>query len=231
VRARGGGGGGDLDVAERAGADRVILATAAHRPPLQRPAGRPHETLRGRWGMWLLIATEAMLFVFLFFAYFYLGLQAPRWPAAAEQPSLGYALPMLAILLASSAVLHWGELGIRRNDTARLKIGLGLTVLLGALFIVVQIFEYRSHLQTLHPRDSSYGSIFYTITSFHFLHVVVGWLMLWFVFARSLAGHFDAPRHLAVKNVTTYWHFVDLIWIFVVSILYIAPRFYGPPLP
>jgi heme/copper-type cytochrome/quinol oxidase subunit 3 len=191
---------------------------------------RPHERRMGEIAMWMFIATEATLFALLFFAYVYLGLSQPHWPVD-EDPKFKFALILAGILIASSITAHWGQLGIRRNDTARLNAGLGLTVLLGALFIGVQILEYRAHLQTLHPRDSSYGSIFFTITSFHFLHVVVGWLMLWFVLARSLAGHFSASRHLAVKNVTTYWHFVDVIWLFVVAILYIAPQFYGPPLP
>jgi heme/copper-type cytochrome/quinol oxidase subunit 3 len=197
---------------------------------LERAQERPHERRMGEIAMWMFIATEATLFALLFFAYIYLGLSQSHWPIG-EDPKYKFALILAGILIASSITAHWGQLGIKRDDTARLKIGLGLTVLLGAVFIVVQIFEYRSHLQTLHPRDSSYGSMFYTITSFHFLHVVVGWLMLWFVFARALAGHFDGRHHLAVKNVTTYWHFVDVIWLFVVSILYIAPQFYGPPLP
>ncbi|MBN1239394.1 MAG: heme-copper oxidase subunit III, partial [Gammaproteobacteria bacterium] len=85
------------------------------------------------------------------------------------------------------------------------------------------------HLRTLTPEESAYGSIFYTITSFHFLHLVLGIFMLLFVLARAFAGHFDGRRHLAVKNATMYWHFVDIVWIFVVAILYLSPRFYAPP--
>jgi heme/copper-type cytochrome/quinol oxidase subunit 3 len=205
-----------------------VAATTAE--TFERGQDRPHERRMGEIAMWMFISTEATLFSLLFFAYIYLGLSQSHWPIG-EDPKYKLALVLAAILIASSVTAHWAERGIRRNDTARLKIGLGLTVLLGALFIVVQIIEYRIHLQTLHPRDNAYGSMFYTITSFHFLHVVIGWLMLWFVFARSLASHFTAARHLAVKNVTTYWHFVDVVWLFVIAILYIAPQFYGPPLP
>jgi heme/copper-type cytochrome/quinol oxidase subunit 3 len=202
----------------------VILVAPRSDRPLQRSVGRPHETVRGRWGMWLLVATEAMLFVFLFFAYFYLGLQSGRWPGAGESPSLGYALPMLGILLVSSGVLHWGERGIVRGRSRRLAVGLGVALLLGAIFLTVQFFEYREHLKHLTPRTDAYGSIFYAITSLHMAHVVVGMLVLLHTLARTLAGHFDEGHHVAVQNASLYWHFVDAVWVCVVAVLYVGPR-------
>lgn len=189
---------------------------------------RPTETRRGEIGMWLFIGTEAMLFALLFFAYFYLGSSKPQWPLR-EDPPYTLALTLLAILVVSSAVAEWGKRGVAKNQTGRLKIGLGLALLLGAAFIGVQMLEYHRHLKTLKPEDNAYGSIFYTITSLHFAHVVMGLALLLFVFARALAGHFSAQRHVAVKNATIYWHFVDLVWIFVVAIVYLSPHFYAPP--
>jgi heme/copper-type cytochrome/quinol oxidase subunit 3 len=189
---------------------------------------RPIEKRRGEIGMWLFIGTEAMLFALLFFTYFYLGASKPQWPLK-EDPSFALALWLLAILLVSSVVAEWAKRGVVKNQTGRLKLGLGVTLLLGAAFIVVQVFEYRKHLAKLKPDDDAYGSIFYTITSVHAAHVVMGLGLLLFVFARSLAGHFNADRHVAVKNATIYWHFVDLIWIFVVAIVYLSPQFYSPP--
>jgi heme/copper-type cytochrome/quinol oxidase subunit 3 len=189
---------------------------------------RPTEKRRGEIGMWLFIGTEAMLFALLFFGYFYLGASKPQWPLE-EDPPFSLALWLLAILLASSVVAEWAKRGVAKDRTGRLKIGLGATLLLGALFVVVQMFEYRRHLKLLRPDENAYGSIFYTITSVHFAHVIVGLCLLLFVFARALAGHFDSKRHVAVKNATIYWHFVDLIWIFVVAIVYLSPHFYAPP--
>lgn len=189
---------------------------------------RPVERRRGEWGMWLFIATEGALFVLLFFAYFYLGASKPYWPLE-EDPSYRLALWLLAILVASSITAHWGQRGIETGDAARLKIGLLATLLLAAVFVFVQFAEFRNHLQTLKPDSSAYGSIFYTITSFHFAHLVLGILMLVFVLARALAGHFDERRHVAVKNATMYWHFVDVVWLFVVVIVYLSPRLYAPP--
>jgi heme/copper-type cytochrome/quinol oxidase subunit 3 len=189
---------------------------------------RPTETRRGEIGMWLFIGTEAMLFALLLFAYFYLGASKPQWPLE-EDPPYSLALTLLAILVVSSAIAEWGKRGIAKNQTGRLKIGLGLTLLLGAAFIVVQIFEYRRHLKQLRPDENAYGSIFYAITSLHFAHVVLGLALLLFVFARALAGHFSSQRHVAVKNATLYWHFVDLVWIFVVAVVYLSPQLYAPP--
>lgn len=205
------------------------MSVVAADRPLQRGPERARERRMGELGMWLFIATEATLFSLLFFAYIYLGLSQAHWPL--EDPRYGKALMLAGILIASSVTAYWGQRAVEHGRMWSFKLALGLTLALGVAFIGLQIFEYRGHLQTLHPRDNSYGSIFYTIVSFHFLHVAVGWLMLWYVFARAWAGHFSSERHLAVKNVITYWHFVDFIWLFVVAILYISPQLYGPRLP
>jgi cytochrome c oxidase subunit III len=188
-------------------------------------AGRPRERGRARWGMALFIATEAMLFGLLFFAYFYLGSSQPRWPP--EDPPLFYALILLGVLIMSSVTVDWGQRGLERGNLSRLHWGLGATIVLAVAFLVIQFFEYRAHLKVLTPFDSAYGSLFYTITTFHLTHVVVGLLMLCFAFALGLAGHFDRTRTATVKNVTYYWHFVDIVWVLVVSILYVAPHLYG----
>ena len=193
--------------------------------PVQPPRERPIEKMRGRWGMWLFIGTEGMLFALLFFGYFYLGGSQAKWPPR-EDPTLKLALVLLAILLASSVVLWWGERGIKRGSAATLRLGLVGTLLLAAAFLYVQSIEYRHHLQKLTPQTDAYGSIFYTITGFHLAHVIVGVLMLLFVLARAMAGHFDGERHLAVQNAALYWHFVDVVWLLVVAILYVSPRLY-----
>ena len=193
--------------------------------PVQPPRERPIEKMRGRWGMWLFIGTEGMLFALLFFGYFYLGGSQAKWPPR-EDPTLKLALVLLAILLASSVVLWWGERGIKRGSAATLRLGLVGTLLLAAAFLYVQSIEYRHHLQKLTPQTDAYGSIFYTITGFHLAHVIVGVLMLLFVLARAMAGHFDGERHLAVQLAALYWHFVDVVWLLVVAILYVSPRLY-----
>jgi heme/copper-type cytochrome/quinol oxidase subunit 3 len=86
------------------------------------------------------------------------------------------------------------------------------------------VFEYRDHLKTLKPTTDAYGSIFYTITSFHAAHLILGLLMLCYVFALPEIGPARKPPHRALHNAGLYWHFVDLIWVVVVVLLYVVPN-------
>lgn len=204
----------------------MTTATASvHGESVQRPTERPLERMRGRWGMILFVATEGMLFVFLFFTYFYLGSHHPEWPPG-DDPSLRLALPMLGVLLVSSVVLWWGEKGIEKGSVGRLKAGLIGTELLGVVFLLLTYQEFMSHLRKAPPHVNAYESIFFTTTSLHLAHLVVGMLVLGHVLVRAFAGHFSQERHLAVKNASLYWHFVDTVWLLIIVILYISPRLY-----
>ncbi|MBA2683643.1 MAG: heme-copper oxidase subunit III [Gemmatimonadaceae bacterium] len=177
----------------------------------------------GWWGMVGLIMTEASLFTFLLFSYYYLGSLSPQWPPVAR-PELTLSGPNTMILLASSGTMWWGEAGIRRGSRGRLISGLVLTFILGAVFLSIQMIEY--HKTKFLPQSHAYGSVFYTITGFHGAHVAIGLLMVLFVLARALCGHFTPARHLAIKNAAMYWHFVDIVWLFVFITIYITPRFW-----
>jgi cytochrome c oxidase subunit III len=178
---------------------------------------------RGRQGMLLLIATEASLFVVLFFAYFFLSNGDWRW-LQQEPPQITYALVMLAVLLGSSAVLRWGEKQVEAGRFAEARTAMGFTILLGFGFLVLSAFEYRGHLKHLTPQMNSYGSIFYTITSFHVLHLIGGMLMLSYVLLLPRIGRTNRPPHRAYSDAASYWHFVDIVWVFIVGILYILPN-------
>jgi heme/copper-type cytochrome/quinol oxidase subunit 3 len=179
-------------------------------------------TDRGTWAMLMFIATEAMLFVCLFFSYYYLGHAVPRWPP--EPPEYKLALVMLAVLLTSSVVLHLGERAERRGASGAARSWTGLTIALGVLFVAIQSIEYRSHLQKLQPTTDAYGSIFYTITSFHAAHLVLGLLMLVYVLFLPEIGPAQKPPHRSLYNASLYWHFVDLVWVFIVVLLYVIPN-------
>jgi len=144
------------------------------------------------------------------------------WPPSGL-PELRLALPNTGVLLLSSGAMWWAESGIRRGDETRLRLGLMLTLLLGAVFLGIQLVEYRH--QSFTPATSAYGSLFYTITGFHGAHVAVGLLMLAVVGLRAWLGHFSSRHHLAVTNVSWYWHFVDAVWLAVFTSLYLSPRF------
>jgi heme/copper-type cytochrome/quinol oxidase subunit 3 len=185
---------------------------------------------RGTGGMMLLIATEAALFVVLFFAYFYLAREQRLWPMDAP-PHLPLALGMTGVLVTSSAALHFATRLCKSGKRGWARFALAMTILLGAAFMTGQALEYREHLRTLKPTTDAYGSIFYTITSVHGLHLVVGLLMLLYVFMLPGFGGSDEPPHRPLHNASLYWHFVDVVWLFIVGVLYLLPHLTrgGPP--
>jgi heme/copper-type cytochrome/quinol oxidase subunit 3 len=189
-------------------------------PPTTIPRQIVHD--RGTWAMLMFIATEAMLFVSLFFAYYYLGHRQPRWPPA--PPAYSLALVMLAILAASSVVLHWGERQLRHGLPARARAATIGTVLLGVVFVAVQAKEYANHLREFQPTTDVYGSIFYTITSIHAAHVLLGMAMLIYVLLLPEIGPARRPPHSPLRNASLYWHFVDAVWFVIVGLLYLAPQ-------
>lgn len=182
----------------------------------------------GWWGMVWLIATEATLFASLIASYFYLRFRSgPQWPPGdIAIPELELPLIMSAILLSSSIPVHIAESGIKKGNQARLRWGLALGFLLGAVFLYITLaVEWPEKLHEFTPQTNVYGSLFFTITGFHAAHVIVGLLMSAWTQVRAWHGAFDSERHLTVQNFTMYWHFVDVVWLFVLSTLYLSPNF------
>ena len=186
----------------------------------------PHGVIddrRGTWAMVMFILTEATLFVFLFFTYYYI---AYNWkgPYPPQPPRLTLAFVMLVLLLASSAVLYAGERAEKAGRTALARLFVGATVLMGLVFLGIQTVEYRNHLKDLKPTTDAYGSIFYTITSFHAAHLILGLLMLVYVLVLPEIGPGRKPPHRGLHNAALYWHFVDVVWLVVVGLLYVVPN-------
>lgn len=196
-------------------------------PALDAPiAGLGWDERRGTRAMALFIATEAALFVVLFFSYFYLAAGKAAWPSDGP-PKLRLALTMLAILLTSSAVIFGAEKLAARRRIAAARGAVLLTLLMGAAFLVVQGFEYRDRLHSLRLGTDAYSSIFFTITSIHGLHVALGLLMLGYAAALPRPEHAEKPPYRALHNAALYWHFVDVVWIFIVLLLYLLPHWTG----
>ncbi|MDQ6717902.1 MAG: cytochrome c oxidase subunit 3, partial [Gemmatimonadota bacterium] len=176
----------------------------------------------GWWGMICVVATESAFFIYLLMSYFYHASRSPSaWPPAGP-PDLRLVLPNTLILLASSGAMIWADRGIRSGSQWRLRAGLLLSFLLGAVFLVIQGIEY--HNKGALPTDGAYSSLFFTITGFHGAHVAVGLLMIGVTSVRAWLGHFNAEKRLAVTNVSLYWHFVDVVWLVVFACLYLVPR-------
>lgn len=191
-----------------------------HGPP---EANASSKIDRQTLGILLFIVSEIMLFGAFFASYFFLRAVANEGPWPPEQ----FELPVLiagintVILVTSSFTIHWALEGIRNNNRNALILGLGLTWLLGATFLFVQINEYV-HIG-FSARDGAFGSIFYGLTGLHGAHVFVGLLLLTFANIRAWRGHFGpaAKDHLGVEVPGIYWHFVDVMWIIVFASVYL----------
>ncbi|RKD88071.1 cytochrome c oxidase subunit 3 [Halopiger aswanensis] len=175
-----------------------------------------------RWGMVLFLATDVMTFSAGFVYYFFI--RTGSWPPG-ELPHLLSSLVLVntAVLIASSVTLHIAHEGIRDGHRRRFLGLLGLTVVLGLVFVGGQLFEYYELLVVEGTGVTDvFGSAFFALTGLHGLHVALGVVILAIVFVRALAGQFDADRHVAVATASMYWHFVDLVWVILVVILYVG---------
>jgi cytochrome c oxidase subunit 3 len=197
--------------------------------PAQTAGWRRIEDRRGQAAMLCFIFTEAVLFLMLFFSYYYLGHDAPNW--ASPPPKLTMAFVMLAILVFSSGVLHWGERRIDEARTRAARAAAAATALLGLLFLSIQAVEYRERLLELRPDTDAYGSMFYLITGVHAAHVVLGILMLAYVLVLPEIGRNGKPPHQPLRTAALYWHFVDLVWVVIVALIYVAPHLARRGLP
>ena len=178
-------------------------------------------------GVLLLILTEGIFFGLLFTSYFYLLSGSNQWPQGGiELPDLVVSSISTVLLLSSSLPMIWAEHEIRRGNTVALRVGYTMTFILGVAFLALLGYEF--HSLPFKADENAYASLFYLIIAFHGTHVFVGLLMNIFVQLRAWLGHFDEHRHLAVQNVSWYWHFVDVVWIFIYLILYWTPHWYGP---
>ena len=178
----------------------------------------------GWWGVLALIVTEGSLFGYLLFTYFYLASQSEQhWPPD--------GLPMLlipgvntVILLASSVFVWACERCIQRRLLRWSIASMALALGLGVCFVIIQLNEWSK--KTYDMTSNLYGSLYFTITGFHMLHVMVGLVILMVLLLWIALGYFDHRRYAAVTIGGLYWHFVDVVWLFVFTALYLTPYLY-----
>jgi cytochrome c oxidase subunit III len=203
----------------------VTVSIAAHRIPGRvrrldeyKTAARARSELTAWVGMVVFLASWAMLFASLFFAYALVRAHAPAWPPA-DQPRLPIALPGVntGVILLSSCTLERALQGVRRGRPAARP--LAMTSALGAAFLALQVLVWvRLYGEGLVPSGGPYASTFYTLTLFHALHVCVGLGAVAWLAAR--AAH-AAARPLSVRLWTMYWHFVGGVWVCLYATLYL----------
>jgi cytochrome c oxidase subunit III len=186
-----------------------------HGPPAANVSSRVEAQFLG---MLLFIISEVMLFGAFFTAYFFIRVVGEAEWFPVDLP-VAIAAVNSAILLTSSVTMHWALEGARRENRNALRVGLLTTFLLGLTFLTIQVNEYI-HLGTA-PADSAQATIFYGLTGLHGSHVFIGLTLLAFANIRAFRGHYSAKEHRGVEVPGIYWHFVDIMWIFVFSTLYV----------
>lgn len=187
------------------------------------PVGAIDTRASGWWAMIFTIFTEASLFAYLLFSYYYLAVQ-PHLPGTFPQggaPDLSLALPDTFILLASSLAVAWAQFGIEHGSRRRLVAGLGIGAILGIAFVVIQVFEWAGKPFAL--ASSPYSSLYFTITGFHMAHVTVGVFILLALTYWSGKGYFNRIRYAHIHIGALYWHFVDAVWIGIFFTFYLTP--------
>jgi len=185
----------------------------------------PVVQLHLRYGMVMFIASEVMFFVAWFWAYFNAALFPTEaighvWPPASIATFDPWELPFVntLILLLSGTTVTWAHHALQHGDRKGLVQGLTLTVILGLLFTTCQAFEY-SHA-AFGFTDGIYASTFYMATGFHGFHVIVGTIFLIVCLVRAMKGHFKPDHHFGFEAAAWYWHFVDVVWLFLFCCIY-----------
>ncbi len=203
-----------------------------------REANEGHHTrvvqLHLRYGMIMFIASEVMFFVAWFWAFFDASLFAGEaqqvarvehtgghWPPDGVEVFNPWHLPLLntLILLTSGTTVTWAHHALLHNDREGLKWGLILTIVLGAFFTAVQAYEYGHAAFAF--SDNIYGATFFMATGFHGFHVLVGTIFLIVCLIRALNGDFTPEQHFGFEAAAWYWHFVDVVWLFLFFCIYI----------
>lgn len=186
-----------------------------------------------RYGMALFIASEVMFFVAFFWAFFDVSLfvndpvqflreayTQGAWPPPQVEVISAFDLPFLMtlILLLSGCTVTWAHHAVMHGNNADTVKALGLTVALGVVFLCLQVYEYfHSHFGFT---EGAYSSTFYMATGFHGFHVFVGTVFLFVCWRRARKGHFTPERHFGFEAAAWYWHFVDVVWLFLFITIY-----------
>ncbi len=181
-----------------------------------------------RYGMSLFIASEVMFFVAFFWAFFSSAFYPSEaigftWPPAGITPVGAFGLPfmMTTILLLSGCTVTWAHHAVLEGDKENLVKGLGWTVFLGVIFLGFQVYEYaHAHFGFT---EGIFASTFYMATGFHGFHVFIGTVFLFVCYVRAKKGHFTKDKHFGFEAAAWYWHFVDVVWLF----LFIAVYWWG----
>lgn len=187
-----------------------------------------------RLGMWLFLVTEMVLFGGLFIAYSYMRSKYPaEFHAGGMELNATLGIINTVVLLTSSLTVVLSIVAIQRSEKTRSMALLGTTLALGAVFLVIKSFEWAAkfqhglypnapHLATLPPGEQIFFGLYFTMTGLHGLHVIAGMGVLAWVLRMLAKDEIRADRYIHLENGGLYWHLVDVIWIFLLPLFYLA---------
>nr|ARH54824.1 cytochrome c oxidase subunit 3 [Trigonopterus sp. 6 AH-2016] len=178
-----------------------------------------------RWGMILFITSEIFFFLAFFWAFFHASLSpnielGMNWPPKGIVPFNPLEIPLLntLVLVSSGLSITWSHHSLMENDYHQAIHSLFITVSLGFYFTLLQMFEYKEAPFTI--ADSVYGTTFFMTTGLHGLHVIIGSIFLFVCLVRMYFNHFSSTHHFGFEAAAWYWHFVDVVWLFLYLSIY-----------
>jgi heme/copper-type cytochrome/quinol oxidase subunit 3 len=191
------------------------------RPPPDREASTG--VYNEKVGMWVFLGSEVMFFTALIGTYIILRFAHPEgWAPPGQVLNVPVTAVNTFLLICSSMTMVKAFAAAQDDDQRMLRLWLVATVLIGASFVGVQVFEYRQLISHgFLPSTGLYGSTFFTMTGFHGFHVTVGVLCMMFVTWKAFRGRYSSRDHRGVEVIGLYWHFVDLVWIILFTIVYL----------
>jgi len=207
--------------------------------PATVPAARSYTFTPGKLAMWLFLGSDAMGFMGLIGAYMVLRITSPDWQNPALDPHFGVGLTafMTFLLIVTSVTMVTALARIQQGNRKGLLLWLGLTILGGATFVALQAYEWTHFIHGIQDLAAvymkkngvtnvpftNYQATFFGLTGFHGLHVSIGVVYLSCIWVRAYQGKYTAQSHSPVELAGLYWHFVDLVWIVLFTIIYLLP--------
>jgi len=178
-------------------------------------------------GIWLFLASEVMLFGALFSSYILLRAAAPSWYAGPDVLNVPIGTLNTLILIVSSVTILLSWASIRSNEIKKYKLYMGLTILLGALFLFIKVFfEYIPKIEHGHiPSENNFYATYYTITGLHAIHIIGGLIVNLYLWGPGFKMFKTEPERFSnrIETAGLYWHFVDIVWIFLFPTIYLLP--------
>ena len=187
----------------------------------------------GKVGIWLFLASEVMLFGGLFSAYILLRAGAPIWPPIGAdghsvlhmlKETVPHATFNTVILILSSVTMVMAWVSLKQKDLSKYKLYLGTTIVCAIIFLVVKYFEYSHKIhEGFVPSHDTYMALYFTLTGLHGLHIIGGIIVLAYLWGPGISMWSSEPERFTnrIEVAGLYWHFVDLVWIFLFPILYL----------